>query len=399
MTGALTTLLGFALLSGAQQKPEPPDPKAFEGIDPKKVDEAIESGVAFLRRLKEQKGDANTDELVAWTFLHAGVPADDPLLKTVLDRILKAPLERTYNVSLQAMVLEKLDPEAHLRRIYECAQFLADNQCRNGQWSYGAPIAPVTFTPPASPKAKGTRAQRRIPVTRRAGGTTGKAGDNNVDSGDFSNSQYAALGIRACHDAGIVFPKAMIQEAREAWVKGQLASAGRKPGGVATPGGGAAPRGWAYRMGRGGGEGGADGAWGSMTVGGVGAVVLYDHILGTDWKRDPVVLSGMSWLAAHFKVDDNPEFVNASVRWHHYYLYGLERAGSLFGTEKIGGRYWYREGVDHLLAQQERGGSWRDQGVDGSWGASMRDTCFAILFLRRATRPVDVASVDRFNPK
>jgi hypothetical protein len=67
----------------------------------------------------------------------------------------------------------------------------------------------------------------------------------------------------------------------------------------------------------------------------------------------------------------------------------------LFGTEKVGARYWYREGVEHLLAEQERSGSWRDKGGDNSWGESMRDTCFAILFLRRATRPVDVASVDR----
>ena len=46
------------------------------------------------------------------------------------------------------------------------------------------------------------------------------------------------------------------------------------------------------------------------------------------------------------------------------------------------------------------------QEADGSWGfksdidSPVWDTCFAILFLRRATRPLnDVASVDKFGPK
>ena len=64
----------------------------------------------------------------------------------------------------------------------------------------------------------------------------------------------------------------------------------------------------------------------------------------------------------------------------------------LYGTEMIGRHEWYVEGAEMLLAAQN---------ADGSWAAKtqvnpLRDTCFAILFLRRATRPLqDVASVDR----
>ena len=126
----------------------PPDPKAFEGLDQKEIDAAIADGVAFLKRLKEQKGDPKTDELVLLALVAAGVPQDDPTFETILKRALAAPLEATYNVSLQAMVLEKLDSQKYLPRIFECAQFLADNQARNGQWSYGQPIAPVR--PPAA---------------------------------------------------------------------------------------------------------------------------------------------------------------------------------------------------------------------------------------------------------
>jgi hypothetical protein len=94
-----------------------------------------------------------------------------------------------------------------------------------------------------------------------------------------------------------------------------------------------------------------------------------------DWNRDKVLRKGGEWLAAHFSVEENP--VRGS-RHHYYYLYALERAGMLYGTEKFGGHAWYALGARYLLGAQER---------DGSWGGTV-DTCFAILFLRRATRPL-----------
>ena len=66
----------------------------------------------------------------------------------------------------------------------------------------------------------------------------------------------------------------------------------------------------------------------------------------------------------------------------------------------MGTHEWYPEGAKALLASQK---------VDGSWGVGTVgenkvdrgtvDTCFAILFLKRATRPLDVVSVDRFHQK
>ena len=349
-------LLAFALL--------------LQDPDPKRVDAAVADGVNYLKRLKEQKGDPKTDELVLLTFIVAGVPPDDPTFAAILGRVLAAPLQETYKVSLQAMALEKLDPRKHQLRLFECAQFLADTQCRNGQWSYGGAFVPV----------QGLTAAGRRPAAKLVVVPRGQGGA----AGDHSNSQYAALGIRACHDAGMVFPKAFIERARQAWIDGQQKA---DPKRVAT--GGAPPRGWGYKLHH------AD-ATGSMTAGGVGAVAIYDLMLGIDWKRDPSALSGLAWLAAHFTVAANPE--RADGDWHHYYLYGLERAGSLFGTEKIGAHAWYRDGAKQLLDSQHAAGSWRDERNDGNgWGESLRDTCFAILFLRRATKPlVDVASVDRF---
>src|ERR1051326_4328986 len=53
--------------------------------------------------------------------------------------MLEGPLERTYKVVLQAMILEEVDRVKHQHRIVQCAQFLVDNQCQNAQWSYGEP--------------------------------------------------------------------------------------------------------------------------------------------------------------------------------------------------------------------------------------------------------------------
>jgi Mg-chelatase subunit ChlD len=86
----------------------------------------------------------------------------------------------------------------------------------------------------------------------------------------------------------------------------------------------------------------------------------------------------MEWLAGHFTVEENP---GASRSFHHYYLYGLERVGVLAGTEFIGEHEWYPLGARHLV---------RTQGATGSWGADpFVDTCYSVLFLRRATLPLE----------
>jgi hypothetical protein len=64
-----------------------------------------------------------------------------------------------------------------------------------------------------------------------------------------------------------------------------------------------------------------------------------------------------------------------------YYMDKLESAVVLFGAESLGGHDWYSEGVAALVSSQSG---------NGTWGA-MSDTCMALLFLRKATRPFDPA--------
>jgi len=373
--------------------------------DPKRVDAAIDKGVQYLKAAPSPPAPngSRTDDLILLTLLHAGLPESDPAFRRYFKSVTEAKLERTYDVSLQAMALEELDRVKYQARIHQCAQFLADNQCANGQWSYGTPTAhsepvPVptpTVTrnvattskrpkgivdfdaPPVGPRPK-PRVVTYLRVTKTREGPAG---------GDNSNSQYAALGIRACHDAGIVFPKELVERARKWWVDNQEKTADKDKGAVAT-GLAAEPRGWNYH------PTAFATISGSMTAGAVGSVVIYDSMLGQDWKKDKTVQGGLAWMAQNFSVTDNPRLGNVA---YYYYLYAVERLGILYDTRKIGTHDWYAEGAKAILEAQRADGSWDVSGFSSGNHAAW-DTCFAILFLKRATRPLqDVASVDRFN--
>jgi len=64
--------------------------------------------------------------------------------------------------------------------------------------------------------------------------------------------------------------------------------------------------------------------------------------------------------------------------WQFAYMWALERWCGLTQRERVAGRDWYEEGATWLLDEQAR---------DGSFGRThdLPDTCFALLFLRRAT--------------
>src|SRR5436190_5481770 len=120
-----------------------PQDKKDEGATPDpvlqaKIDDAILRGVASLKTAESvvpwEAFGGNSDELILWTFVHADVPSRDETYQALLQRMLSAKLERTYKVALQAMILEEIDRVKYQERIWQCGQFLVDNQCLNGQW-------------------------------------------------------------------------------------------------------------------------------------------------------------------------------------------------------------------------------------------------------------------------
>ena len=125
----------------------------------------------------------------------------------------------------------------------------------------------------------------------------------------------------------------------------------------------------------------------SMTNAGLTALVIcqsrlwrsraFTGALRAETRR--AVRDAMAWLQANFAVDHNP---GGSATWTFYNLYGVERAGVLGRFRFLGTHDWYFQGATFLLEWQ-RG--------DGSFNGRNRgeDSCFALLFLKRATSRMD----------
>jgi len=345
-------------------------------IDPARVDQAIQRGIVWLRTAPYPANYwMSANELILWTYVHAGVPETDPDFQKRLKEMLDGPLERTYRVALQAMILEELDRVGYQQRIWQCAQFLVDNQCQNGQWHYGTPTelpkgVPTPARPAVATSAKVDADGRRVKPKVLRKMVARKTRDGPAE-GDNSNSQYAALGLRACFDAGVLIPEETVYKAVKGWIENQYPDE-RKDGEYAA-------KGWSYatpaKDGR---------ATHTMTAGGISSLTIYDYILGKDWKQRTVIKGGIHWIAQGWVVNSN-----------YYYLYGLERAGLLYGIDKFGRNAWYPLGAQWILEHQDPSGGWIASWSDkpDEWVWNTYNTCFAILFLKRATRPL-VASED-----
>ena len=375
----LSLLLGATVTPALAQ-----DPNA---VSQREIDNAIRKGSEFLKTSAVSSADwlhPNCDELILLTMIHAGVPENNPKFDEYLRHCLQAPLEKTYKVACLAMSLEELDATKYQMKIAQCAAFLLDNQATNGQWSYGKPVDVKNYPYVEVEKKVETGAKpggaREFGATVREHKKPSKSivvpQTNHVgDSGDNSNSQYASLGLRACFDANIKLPADALHLARKWWVESQWPDEGEgaKAGKNAVSSGGETTRiqGWSYK--KSGDEGQKD-PTAPMTAGAVGATVIYEYMLGRDFKKDAVTRAGVNWIAKHYSVNDNL-----------YYMYALERAGMLYDTTKFGDHDWYWDGAKHLVKTQKDDGSWgnHDKAPNITW-----DTCFAILFLKKATRGV-----------
>ena len=339
------------------------------------IDKAVAKGVKYLAGQRFQFNAGNrgvTGELMLLALAHSGVGLSDSTFNRAFKDMLKQEPEFTYRTALRAMVLEEVERNRYQAEIHKCAQFFCDNQGGGGRWDYGHKTTyPQKFPKPRSSVASGSKGLRRfgsstssrppgapkpkllqrVPVRKNRPG----------NDGDNSNTQYAALGIRACFDAGIVFPKEVLQKAQK-WLRDSQEKVG---------GGTYAAAGWHYGRGKG---------YGSMTVGAVAALSIYDYMLKENWKRDPALQKGVLWIAKNFTLTENP----GKGGHHYYYLYGLERAGRLYETDTFGKHDWYQEGARYLVDHQ---------GGDGKW-KGVKETAFALLFLTRATAPL-VASEDK----
>ncbi len=207
---------------------------------------------------------------------------------------------------------------------------------------------------------------------------------------DNSNTQYAVLGLHSATLCGIQVPPNYFRGAAAHFVKEQeksgsywpmpaivhyvdlarMEKAGKNYGIRSTSK--AQARGFPYR--------GVTGVAGSMTTAGLATMTIARSDAHSGGRGVRGMRSAMNmaytWLYKNFTVRENP---GRGYRWHYYYLYGLERAMELAAIARLGPRDWYWEGAIHLLcARFKRRGGWE----------GITDTCFAVLFLKKAQLPV-----------
>jgi hypothetical protein len=384
--------LAFLLPAAAAAQDKKPEPPKAPALSQAAIDAAIKKGAEYLKRAPSPAawaGIKDSDELILYTLLVADVPDTDPAFQKYFTKVTTGPLEKTYKVALQAMTLEEMDRVKHQGRIAMCGQFLVDNQCQNGQWGYGEVSEHVKeVEPPKDVATSGTEAPREGPRVYGEGKAKPKVRHkiavkkmkDGPETGDNSNTQYAALGLRACYDSGIAIPEGVVLLAVKWWRESQHPPSEKE----GVYGG----RGWNYKTR----EADKRGPYHAMTAGGTACLVIYDYMLKREWENDSFVKSGMKWLTDHFRVDKN-----------YYYMYGLERVGILYGTPTLGTHDWYQEGARLLLKEQKADGSWgdhkdKDDTKEKESERNTQETCFAILFLKKATRPL-VASEDVLKKK
>jgi len=307
-----------------------------QAVTGEQVRQAISSATNYL--LAQQIWDGRWDEYPGYSggssaiatlaLIHAGVPLNDERMRNALVMTRAIPNKQTYVVALKAQALAAADPEQYRQDIDSAARWLVSAQKDNGMWGY-------------------------------------TDGDRQVD---FSNSQFALLGLHAAAQAGAAVPRTCWRKAEQAWTSAQRTDGS-----------------WGYLPQAGAGTG-------SMTAAGVASLFITGNSLSEPIRPAAVGLeipccgrygsfrpinAGLNWLAGNFSVVRNP----ASGHWLYYYLYALERVGIMSGQQNIGRHDWYREGATRLIQTQRPDGSWQDT-------HPIVDTAFGLLFLAKGHRPV-----------
>jgi len=207
---------------------------------------------------------------------------------------------------------------------------------------------------------------------------------------DNSNTQFAILGLKSASRLGVRAPTATWLRTVKHFIDTPS---------LRTAGGG---YGWAYPD-----SGGRGGYEDAMTAGGIGAVVMCrSELLGDPAYKDDrdaerSLRDAVQCLGAAFadrSIFDLDSAKASGWSMYRYYLaYAVERAGAMSGLAEFGGHDWYGEGAEFLVAMQAKSGAWPAGAPPGRTDAPQEkpspadtvvSTCFALLFLGRATPPV-----------
>jgi hypothetical protein len=361
----------------------------------KQVNQAIDRGVAYLRKLQQKDGSWPREELGATALaglalLESGVSASDDCLQKAAAVVRKGAVSEThgYSVATALLFLDRLGDPQDTPFIHSLAvRLLGAQQRSSGRWGYNTPA-------PSKSEVERLEAVLKARKPQAAGGTKGKEKTPGaaklpaevrqqiarINQGpglaasaevDLSNTQFAMLALWVARRHGVPVDRAFA--AAEAGLRRSQRADGC----------------WGYRA-------GVSIPSAQMTCAGVIGLVLARGVAeeAGGGKRDladdrairaallalkPVVGQPTGDLRKAPRLKEN------TANQTYYALWTLERAAVLFGLESVGGKDWYRWGAEILLANQKSDGSWC-----GAYAGGGCDTCFALLFLKHADLAADL---------
>jgi hypothetical protein len=388
----------------------PATARAQDAALQKRINNAIDRGVAFLEKLQREDGywvypafGAGDDPshtigataLCAWTLLECGVPGDDPHVARAAAALRRAAITETkvYNASLMIFFFDKLGDPQDVPFIESLAVRLLAAQTRDGGWAYFHPGAPSqgeqdrltavlhnrreptgSFRPqrptrPRDPSQLPPEIQRQLEPLLRA---PGQANAPSASS-DNSNTQFALLALWVARRYGLPVERSLAvlehrfreyQAADGSWYYNSgnpqrpgILGSSRRPG-MHSP---------------------------AMTCAGllglaVGHANDQNKLRTRDLLQDAQVRAGLAYLGRTLPrpgAFDNRFF---------YFLWSLERMAVIYDLKRIGDIDWYPWGARYLVERQAGNGSW----TGGAYTAGGVDTCFALLFLKRANVAYDL---------
>lgn len=345
------------------------------------VASAIERGVAFLRTQQKGTGTfephgnhvAGTTALGLYTLLACGVPRDDPQVAKGLAWLERQDLRATYDLATALLAMERAYvepgndasakkagadmPRERRRWTEECAKRLETSALAPGSWGYPNP-------------------------------------DSDRYRSDTSNTQFAVLGLRSAARLGIAVRDetwegvarhfALCRDKEAPRAKVRLGSeSGARAGNPESEHEARAAAGFRYRPSE-------PNSHGAMTTAAIACLaVARDELRRSRTAKFPpreaalyeeMITGAWAWIDARYAVDRHPG--HEANEWVHFWLWSLERAGVLSDVRTVGGRDWYFDGATELISRQQSRGAWDEGGAPAT-----TETCFALLFLRRATVP------------
>ncbi len=420
-TLAALGVLVLSPFSAGQGKQGAPPGKAAENAFSKAVNAAIDRGVAYLQKLQGGDGswprrEMGATPLAALALLESGVSPNHASVAAAAAYVRNHAITETgcYSITTSLLFLDRLGDPQDVPLIEALAvRLLAAQNRLTGGWGYktpdpgqaevqqlqalvrnrkNAPLPEGKDAPPRKP-----RAVKDLPPGVRARIEAIYVGPNfaDVQGEDLSNTQFAMLALWVARRHGIPVNRAFA-----------LADARLRHTQVKA---GAAKGGWSYVV------PGTVGApkWGpalqptaQMTCAGLMGLMMAHYVLDgpaaakkRDLAKDTAIRDALNALTPTVGAPTGDWTTAPVLRRRqdrvYYTLWTLERAAVLFGMKTIGKNKndWYRWGAELILRNQQEDGSWQGEFHEGGC-----DTCFALLFLKRADLAADLTVRVKRNP-